>query len=220
MKTQPTKNRNFTFGVLKLTFKHHQLMKKAGLLMLAVLILSASRIQAQGFHFGIKAGTNLAKIDGRSFESGFNWGFSAGGFAELNFTSSFGIQPELLFSQTKTQTASDFNTIYEQGINSRDVTLNYLSIPILLSFKPIPLLSIQVGPQFSTLLSSSQNIVGNTSNAFKSGDFAMVGGAQLNLGGFKAGARYVIGLTNLNDIDDQDKWKNQSIQLYIGFRIL
>ena len=195
-------------------------MKKASFLGLAVILLSVSRIHAQGFHFGVKAGTNLAKIDGRSFQSGFNWGFSAGGFAELNFTSHFGIQPEVLFSETKTQTASDFNTIYQQGINDRSVTLNYLSIPILLSIRPIPLISILVGPQFSTLLSSSQNIVGNTSNAFKSGDFAMVGGAQINLAGFKAGARYIIGLSNLNGIDDADKWKNQSIQVYIGFRIL
>jgi hypothetical protein len=195
-------------------------MKKVGFLVLAITVFAFSRTQAQGFHIGIKAGTNLAKIDGRSFESGFNWGFSAGGFAELNFTSQFGIQPEVLFSQTKTQTADDFNTIYEQGLNSRSVTLNYLSIPILLSFRPIPIISIQVGPQFSTLLSSSENIIGNSKNAFKSGDFAMVGGAQLNLGGFKAGARYVIGLTNVNDIDNVDKWKNQNIQLYIGFRII
>jgi hypothetical protein len=195
-------------------------MKKVGFLVLTVIFFSVSQARAQGFHLGVKAGTNLAKIDGRSFESGFNWGFSAGAFAELNFTSQFGIQPELLFSQTKTQTASDFNTIYEQGLNSRSITLNYLSIPILLSFRPIPIISIQIGPQFSTLLSSSENIIGNSNKAFKTGDFAMVGGAQLNLGGFKAGARYVIGLTNLNDIDDADKWKNQSIQLYIGFRII
>ena len=195
-------------------------MKKISFISLTIILLSVARTQAQGFHIGVKAGTNLAKIDGRSFQSGFNWGFSAGGFAELNFTSHFGIQPEVLFSQTKTKTASDFNTIYQQGINDRDVTLNYMSIPILLSLRPIPFLSILIGPQFSTLLSSSENIIGNTKNAFKSGDFGMVGGAQLNLGGFKAGARYVIGLSNLNDIDNTDKWKNQSIQLYIGFRII
>ena len=169
-------------------------MKKVSFLVFAVIVLSVSRIQAQGFHLGIKAGTNLAQIDGRSFDHGFKWGFMAGAFAELNFTSKWGIQPEVLFNQTKPRQPAISMTFIEQGINSRSVTLNYLSIPILLSFKPIPLLSIQVGPQFGILMNTSQNITTNGSNAFKSGDFSMVGGAQVNLGGFKGGARYIVGL--------------------------
>ena len=46
----------------------------------------------------------------------------------------------------------------------------------------------------------------------------MVGGAQFNLGGFKLGARYVVGLTDINDLGDQEKWKNQGFQVYAGFR--
>src|SRR5580704_14562715 len=126
-------------------------MKKICFLVLVVSILSASGIQAQSFHFGVKAGTNLSQISGRSFNEGFKWGFTAGAFAELNFTSKWGIQPELLFNQTNTQTADSFNDIYQQGINTRSVKLNYLSIPILLSYKPIPLLSLQIGPQFGIL---------------------------------------------------------------------
>ena len=194
-------------------------MKKVSFLIFAIIVLSASRTQAQGFHLGIKAGTNLAKIDGRSFDQGFKWGFTAGAFAELNFTSKWGIQPELLFNQTNTQTADNFNDIYQQGINTRSVKLNYLSIPILLSFKPIPLLSLQIGPQFGILMNTNQNITTNGSNAFKSGDFSMVGGAQVNLGGFKAGARYIIGLSNIDNVTDVDTWKNQNIQLYVGLRI-
>ena len=133
-------------------------MKKTGILVLAISILSVSRSLAQGFHLGAKIGTNISQITGRSFDQGFQWGFSAGAFAQLNFTSKWGIQPELLFNQTQTQTASNFNDVYEQGINSRNVSLNYLSIPILLSYKIIPLLSIQVGPQFGILMNTSQNI--------------------------------------------------------------
>ena len=195
-------------------------MKKVCFLVFAVFILSASRVQAQSFHFGIKAGTNLSQITGRSFDQGFQWGLSAGAFAELNFTSKWGIQPELLFNQTKTQTASNFNEVFDEGFNSTNVSLNYLSIPILASYKILPILSIQVGPQFGILMSTSQDITSSASKAFKSGDFSMVGGAQVNLGGFKAGARYVYGFTNLDNVTNVDTWKNQNIQLYIGFRIL
>jgi len=194
-------------------------MKKTGILVLAISILTGSRGLAQGFHLGLKIGTNISQITGRSFDQGFQWGFSAGAFAELNFTSKWGIQPELLFNQTQTQTASNFNDVYDQGINSRNVSLNYLSIPILLSYKIIPLLSIQLGPQFGILMNTSQNITTNGINAFKNGDFSMVGGAQLNLGMLNFGARYIYGFTNLNDVTNDDTWKNQNFQLYLAFKL-
>lgn len=194
-------------------------MKKAQLFLIAFFILSVSAIQAQGIHLGVKAGTNISQITGRSFDQGFQWGFSAGAFVELNVSNKWGIQPELLFNQTQTQTASNFDDIYTEGINSRSVSLNYLSIPILLSWRPIPLLSLQLGPQFGILMNTSQNITTNGVNAFKSGDFSMVGGAQVNLGGFKAGARYIYGITNLDNVTEVDTWKNQNFQLYIGLRI-
>ncbi len=198
-------------------------MKKVSFLLIFIFIFSFHESQAQGFHLGGKIGTNISQITGRSFDQGFQWGFSAGAFAELNFTSKWGIQPELLFNQTQTQTASNFNDVYEEGINNRNVSLNYLSIPVLLSWKIIPLLSIQVGPQFGILMNTSQNITANGVDAVKNGDFSMVGGAQLNLGGLRVGARYVYGFTDINNLPPPgsvDTWKNQNFQLYIGIRIL
>jgi Outer membrane protein beta-barrel domain len=198
-------------------------MKKLCFLLFAVSLFSISRSQAQGFHLGIKAGTNITQLTGRSFDEGFQWNFMAGAFAELNFTSKWGIEPELLFSQTSTQTASDFYDIYSDGIYSRGVKLNYLSIPILLTYKlPLPVLSLQFGPQFGILMNTSDNITTNGTNAFKTGDFSMVVGAQVNLGVFKGGARYVYGFTNVADINEiasVDSWKNRTIQLYVGLRI-
>ncbi len=198
-------------------------MKKVRFFALFLIIFSVSRIQAQGFHLGIKAGTNLTSLNGRSFDNGFNWGFMAGGFAELNIDSKWGLQPEVLFASSKTQTASNFSSIVNEvgnvGIDNQSVTLNYLSIPILLSYKPVPILSIQVGPQFGILMNTSQNITSNGKNAFKSGNFSIVGGAQLNLGGFKGGARYIFGLSNLDDVTNVDTWNTRTIQFYIGFRI-
>jgi hypothetical protein len=195
-------------------------MKKFCLFLLVVLIFSANSSRAQGFHLGIKAGTNISELTGRSFDEGFQWNFMAGAFAELNFTSKWGIQPEVLFSQTTTQTASNFDEVYEQGINSQNVKLNYLSIPILLTYKlPLPIISLQLGPQFGILMNTSENITANGTNAFKSGDFSMVVGAQVNLGPFKGGARYVYGFTNIDDVTNVDSWKNRTIQLYVGLRI-
>jgi hypothetical protein len=60
----------------------------------------------------------------------------------------------------------------------------------------------------------------NGQQAFKSGDFSMLGGVQLNLGGLRLGGRYQVGLNNLNDIDNSNKWKNQGFQVYAGVKLL
>jgi Outer membrane protein beta-barrel domain len=191
-------------------------------LMLSLVAMSLTKVEAQGFHLGIKGGTNISQINGQSFDQSFKFGYSLGAFAELNINKKWGLQPELLWNQSKTTTTDDFNLIY-QGVSGQNITLNYLSIPILLTYKPIPLLSLQIGPQFGILLDQSANLFQNGENAFKKGDFSILGGAQLNFGGFRAGARYYIQLNNINDLPnagDDATWKSEGFQLYVGIRII
>jgi hypothetical protein len=51
------------------------------------------------------------------------------------------------------------------------------------------------------------------------GRFFHLGGAQLNIEALRR-VPYSIRLNNINDIDEQDKWRNQGWQLFIGFRII
>lgn len=179
-------------------------------------------VQAQGFHLGVKAGANIVKMDGQSFDQDFHFGYNVGAFAELNFTSMWGIQPEVTWNQANYRTGDHFGDIFPGSPNDVKGKLNYLTIPILLSFRPIKLISLQAGPQFGILMSGDQNLVQNGQNAFKKGDFSLVGGAQLNLAGLKIGARYVLGLTDVDNLGNgtiQDTWKNKGYQVYAGFRI-
>jgi hypothetical protein len=194
-------------------------MKRNAFVLSLSLLLAVVHGQAQGFHIGIKAGANLFKMDGESFDQEYKFGYNVGAFSELNFTSSWGLQPELLFNQTNYRTGTQFSDIYPDGVNGVKGKLNYLSIPVLLSFRPIPLLSILAGPQFGILLNQDEHLVNNAGQAFKKGDFSLVGGAQLNLASIKLGARYVVGLNNINDLQNQNNWKNEGWQLYAGFRI-
>ncbi|HEY4109499.1 porin family protein [Puia sp.] len=194
-------------------------MKRNAFVLSVALVLAMLHSQAQGFHLGIKAGANLFKVDGQAYSSEFKFGYNVGAFSEINFTPNIGLQPELLFNQTNFRTGTQFSQVYSGGLDNYKGKLNYLSIPVLLSIRPIPLLSILVGPQFGILLNQDEHLVNNAKDAFKKGDFSMVGGAQLNLASIKVGARYVIGLNNINDVDDQNSWKNQGWQLYAGFRI-
>lgn len=170
---------------------------------------------AQDANVGIKAGTNFTKIDGQSFKDGYKLSFQGGLFMELDFNKKMGIQPEFLFSQTK----SENNTgVINYTFQNNEVNLNYLSIPILFRYKVANILVLNVGPQYSFLLNKSDNKLVGGSEPFKNSDFAMIGGAQLNFKYMRIYGRYAIGLNNINDLSESNKWKSQQIQLGLGFK--
>lgn len=191
---------------------------KSIVLSLLLLGFAVMQSQAQGFHVGVKAGANIFKVDGQGYSDGFHFGYNVGAFANINFTSSWGIQPEVLFNQTNYRTGTDFHSVVPGGFDDVKGKLNYLSIPLLLSFKPVPLLSLQAGPQFGILLNQDKHLIESGKEAFKKGDFSLVGGAQLNIANLVLGGRYVIGLTDINDVTSNSKWKNQGFQVYAGFK--
>lgn len=194
-------------------------MKTKSLGLLAIALIAGSISFAQGV--GFKVGANINKIDGKGFKEEFRYGYSLGGFAELYINKVWGLQPEVMWNQYQTRTSSDFNEVIPGGTSDlKDVKLNYLSIPLLLNFRPVQFLTFQAGPQFGILINKDQNLLKNGQQAFKSGDFSMLGGVQLNLGGLRVGGRYQVGLNNLNDIDNQNKWKNQGFQVYAGIKLL
>ncbi len=195
---------------------------KTKLLSLAVAALFSTAVMAQ-FHIGAKAGTNIIKIDGKSFKDEFKFGYSLGGFMEVRLSNKFVLQPEVLFNQASTTLDSSFKNIYQGVFNATaqsKVKLNYLSIPLLINYKLIgSFLSLQAGPQFSVLMSKNKTLLQNGGEAFKNGDFSMLGGVQVKIGAIRVNGRYVIGLSNINDIDDQDRWKSEGFQLSVGLAL-
>jgi len=191
---------------------------KTKLLSLAILILISSSAVAQKIHIGFKGGASINKLTGKSFKEEFSFGYHLGGFVEIGLGKKFAIQPEILFSQTNIDTSSTFSSVY-QFKQLDKVQLKYLSFPILLNIKPVKALTLQIGPQFGILTNKSNTLLQNGKEAFKSGDFSMLGGAQVNIGHLNIYGRYAIGLSNINDIDNNEKWKNQSIQLGIGLTL-
>lgn len=196
-------------------------MNKKSLAVLSLLLLFSLATMAQGgFHIGVKGGVNMFKVDGKSFNEEFKFGYNLGGFMEINFGKKWGIQPEVMWNQSNTKTSTQFKDIYNTSLSElRDVKLNYLSIPLLLSFRPSKFITLQAGPQFGVLINQDNTLLQNGKNAFKQGDLSLLGGVQLNISSLKIGGRYAIGLNNINDIDNQDKWTSRGFQLYLGLRI-
>ncbi|MEP7164627.1 MAG: porin family protein [Ferruginibacter sp.] len=190
-------------------------MKKIILPFVILMTFTASTTYSQSFKFGIKAGTDIKKLSGKSFDDQFSYGYHLGAFAEIGLASKFGLQPEVYFSQVNIDTSSHFSDIHQFNQISK-VQLKYVNIPILLSYKPNKFVALQAGPQFGILMDNSKSVFQNGKDAFKKGDFSMVAGIQLKFSKIRLYGRYGVGLSNLNDIDDKDKWKSQTVQLGLG----
>lgn len=193
-------------------------MKKY-LLLICSFVLSSTFIFAQDFGLGIKAGANMGKISGQSFKEGFNLSYHVGAFAHYDFNEKLGIQPELLYSQTQTRTATGETSVDNLKPDFK-AKLNYMYIPVLLRYNVNNLLTLHAGPQFGILINENASTTQNAKSAFKSGDLSGVLGAQVNLRNFIVYGRYNIGLQNIKDVSHQGKWTSQTLQLGLGYRIL
>jgi hypothetical protein len=189
---------------------------KVKLLIIFVSTLLSTSSFAQGLKIGVKVGASINKIKGQSFKDQFSFGYHLGAFATIKISDKIGIQPEVLFNQTNVDTSSKFSDVYAfNKVNG--VKLNQLAIPLLLNYSPNKFVTFQVGPQYSILMNKDKTFVANGKDAFKNGDFSMLGGLQLNISKVRVYGRYAVGLSNLNDIDNKEKWKSQSVQLGVGF---
>ena len=188
---------------------------------LFVALVASTFSFAQGLHVGVKGGAKLFKIDGKSFNEEFKYGYNAGLFAEINLSQKVGIQPEILWNQINSDTAGNIRDVYDNLGNQdlKNPQLNYLSIPLLLSYKPSKFLSLQAGPQYGILLNNNKSFFENGKEAFKNGDFSLLMGVQLKILSARVYGRYMIGLNNLNDLSSQEKWKTTGFQVGLGLAL-
>jgi len=173
------------------------------------------------FRIGAKAGVNINKITGESYKSGFNYNYLLGGFMQFNFSKTFGFQPEINFVQSSSEFSDDASDVYDDIFregSQRKAKLDYLKIPLLLNINvgPSKRVKLQVGPQVGGLLNQTIDSLKTNHNIFKKGDWAAVGGLWIQLPFVNIGGRYEIGLTNLNDIDNNEKWKSQAFTIFAG----
>lgn len=191
---------------------------KRKLSVLFILVFLSSGVFAQGFRIGLKGGVNMGKLDGKAFKDQFSMGYQIGGFVTIPIVGKLAIQPEVLFNQTNLDSSDHFSEIYEFN-NIGSVDLNYLSIPIMLNFNLNRYLTLQAGPQFGVVINQDKNLLKNGEDAFKTGDFALAAGLQINLSNFRVYGRFTGGMTNLDNVGSKENWKTQTISLGVGFTL-
>jgi outer membrane protein with beta-barrel domain len=140
---------------------------------------------------------------------------------QFNFSRTFGLQPEVNFVQSSSEFSNDASDIYDDLFrdgSQKKAKLNYLEIPLLLNVNlgPSKRVKLQVGPSYGGLLKQTVDSLKTNGNLYKNGEFSAIGGLWLQIPFVNLGARYKMGLTDLNAIDNRQSWKSQSIQVFVG----
>ena len=181
-------------------------MKK--ILTLAVLtVLGFTNVNAQKIQFGVKGGLNFANISGDNTKDiGAVTSFNFGVLSEIPISDKFSFQPELVYSGQG------------YGFNDNTIALGYLNVPLMGKYYVAKGFSVEAGPQIGYLFSAKNENI-DLKDSFKTVDLGLNFGLGYKLNnGLNFGARYNMGLSNINKADNSsNKNTNGVLQLSVGY---
>ncbi|MCC3155884.1 PorT family protein [Hymenobacter sp. 15J16-1T3B] len=195
-------------------------------------LLAAPAAQAQ---FGVKAGVNAAVLDGQNLSTStkFRTTHHVGVFYEAKLFGPLSVQPELQYSlqggSFKSE-AADFAT-----------KLHYLNAPVLAKVR-LARAYVEAGPQLGLLLKAREEgrlMVGETNdgtavygsddrgawNRYKKADLSLCVGAGVKLlAGLSVGARFVAGLSDVNEARhisgvNDERLRNRVFQGFVAYQL-
>lgn len=196
-------------------------MKKNVLLLTAIAVLCFVNLNAQSVELGVKAGVNFSDITGddvSSFKG--RTAFHIGAVAEIPVSDNFSVQPELLYSAQ----GSDWEEDFEGELIKGSVEADYINVPLMAKYYVAEGFSIEAGPQVGFLISAKdkyESVEEDIKDDLKGIDFGVNFGIGYKLeNGFNLGARYNLGLIDVNDNPDylgDSSYKNSVIQISVGY---
>ena len=176
-------------------------------ILITLLLCSPLFLLAQGIGIGAKVGANFANLSTDDADTKSIVSYHIGAYANLKLSEKFGITPEILWSS--------------QGADIENVEFktNYVTVPVMLRWRIIDLISLEAGPQFNVLTSAKADGQDVTDD-YESPSYCLAFGALCHLPlGFNGGLRFVTGLTDLSK-DENFNFKEQNFQLWVGWTIL
>ena len=196
-------------------------------------MLSITATQAQEVRLGAKGGVNFANFNGDLDDADSRTGFHIGALVEIPVTERFSVQPEVLYSA---QGAKIENKILDVTATSKS-KLDYINLPVMAKYYVVDGLALEAGPQVGFLVSAESELdldgidptiaqaiedefgSGDISDSVNSIDLGLAVGASYRLPmGVFFGARYTLGLSDINDINGYDgKNQNNVFQLSAGY---
>ena len=187
-------------------------MKKTAIFAGSFLILFTAT--AQQAHFGLKGGVNISQLHfNNNTQSDSKVGVHLGILAHIHASKTWAVQPELLYSLEGAQKVGN------SGIN---YNLNYLNVPVLLQYMFDNGFRLEGGPQIGFLLNAKRKAGDVTvdDDGFKTTAFSIpLGVGYLTSSGVGLDARYVFGLSNINDSENGPIIQSNVFQLGLFYQL-
>ena len=205
-------------------------------LMCIIPALTYSQVQ-----IGVKGGLNLSNlyIDTDEIDDeNSRLGYHAGGILKLNVTDYFAIQPEVLYSTKGTKAEYNFGDLLGEDVTAEyDFNMNYVDVPILAVVTISDILELHAGPYFGFLTNAEATTDADLGgfgdfeensdlddDNFQQIDYGASVGAAVNFGGAQVGARYNLGLTDIQDSEMAEQLlgdsKHSYAQVYVSFMLI
>ena len=198
------------------------------IILLTIFSPQILKAQLTELKLGLKAGINISNAYdavGESFAADSKIGYVFGASLSIPLDKTFGIQPELLYSQKGFHSTGK---ISGKSYNFTRTT-NYLDVPLQFQLKVFKFVSILAGPQYSYLISTNdefktgeitpdqQNKItldNNTKNAF-----SLVTGIDLKIKHFLISGKLNWDLVSNSDNSSSTspRYKNQWQQITFGY---
>lgn len=186
---------------------------------LIVVMMTVFAAQAQTPSFGLKGGLNLASLSRNGSGSAYQnrAGFNAGLFARVPVSPVFSIQPEVVYSSQGTKYTSDDL--------EHKLQLNYVNFPVMLQANVGAGFFAEAGPQLGFLTNATDKVGDIESDATSTSDYKKTdvalgfGLGYSGLSGLGIGARYNLGLTDINNSGLSNNLKNNVFQLGLTYRL-
>lgn len=198
-------------------------------IVLSTALVGNCMAQEQKVMFGLKVGANYSNVydtEGEAFNADPKVGLAGGAFFAIPIGKFFGLQPEVLFSQKGFKATG--RLLGSSYVITR--TTSYVDVPLFLAFKPISIVTLLAGPQFSYLI-KQRNVFANAATSIeqekafdnanvRKNTFSLAGGVDINLKHVVLGARAGWDMLNNNGNGESTtpRYKNAWLQATLGYR--
>ena len=196
----------------------------------AMLAITTAAFAAEGIHYGVKIGGSYNKFWGDDVGDELSWGIGFGGgvFMWYELHEMFAVQPELLLVY-RTMKSEDVLVALPDVMGDIDWKFMDVQIPVLAKFL-IPMEgefhpNLFAGPYLGFNVSAKAEVDGGDSEDiedYKALDYGVVLGGGWEYGMGDSGMltmdiRYLMGLSSIDDSDEEADVKNQAIQVHFGW---
>jgi hypothetical protein len=186
--------------------------------------INAKAIELTG---GLRGGLNFQQMQALGWQSNFVTNPLAGMYVNVG-KNKWALQIETNYTTVQYKTSSDWHALYKDyakdltdSLRTGSFTLLQIQIPIMATLKFNKTFWLHGGVMYTSPTSfiDKNDFLTTTNNVIKQNDVSLLGGMWLRFGKrINISARYIQGLQNLNQLPtNTNVWRNQSIQLGVGF---